>query len=403
MNKLLLETQLVDVALLEAKENAPLPEGVIARLKIGVAARAGQKTGNGRIYPESLMLRESKLLEAKSSSGLVMMNADHPTSLHNGAGAPICGPNGVAAILRKISFNESNGHLSLDEVDIVDTTAGRDVKAIIKAGGKLGVSTRGSGTGKPGKYKNSSGETLEGIIIQDDFCLESLDFCTNPSVTIARVDEIRENMEMPEDKHMLTLETLKKDHPDLVQQIQESAVENKKTELLETVSEKLSARENEIREELAQEWAEEKSTLESRVKELTTINESLKKDKELVTAGESEMLKDVKKQLSETKARLDKKEALEYVTENTKSHPHAAAIRERCKDVNTVAEAKTLLESTIKLLDDVGKNVKDLNGTDNTNGKGVVHEKDPNKDVVTESQNSEPTAKDKARVLAGLA
>ncbi len=124
-------------------------------------AQADQKNANGRIYPRSLLQREIGRLQNEITSGGFLGTADHPKSGGTELG-------NVSHIVRKMWMDE--GGRGWAELGILDTQKGKDLKTIIKAGGRLGVSTRGFGT-----MDKSTG------IVKDDYKLAGLDIVSNPS------------------------------------------------------------------------------------------------------------------------------------------------------------------------------------------------------------------------------
>ncbi len=124
-------------------------------------AQSDQKNANGRIYPKVLLQREIGRLQNEISSGGFLGTADHPKSGNTELG-------NVSHIVRKMWMDE--GGRGWAELGILDTQKGKDLKTIIKAGGRLGVSTRGFGT-----MEKSTG------IVKDDYKLAGLDIVSNPS------------------------------------------------------------------------------------------------------------------------------------------------------------------------------------------------------------------------------
>lgn len=403
MSELILEHYTVQAELLQESEADPLPEGVIARAKFSTASICEEKNGNGRIYPKSVFTKNMKAFMERCANGEVMMNADHPVAIGENLPTPaVAGHAVVAGILRKVTFNEGTNTLSLDQVDIPDTTAGRDVKAIMKAKGKIGVSSRGYGTSRDGKYKTADGRELEGKIINDDYFMESYDFVTKPSVKPAKVSEFRESEEPIKEQVMeITLESLTKENPALLKKIQEEAVALKKSELLEALKTKIADREKEIKAELQVEYLTKEKTFTKQLNENKLVIEALTKDKEMLANAESKTVKELNEKFDELNARVQHGEAIEWLTENAKGHTFGAEIIERCKDVKTVAEAQAQFESAKSLLDAASKKSAAM-----LEGKGFVKNPDA---PITEEKNAPvvpaPVVNEsvsKARRLAGV-
>src|ERR1700744_5121181 len=124
-------TSFFPLRILESKE---VEEGgrKLFRVK-GVFQRADEVNANGRIYPSKLMEREHHALNERITSGeSVFMQADHPDD-----GVPRM--ENAVAILNKIHFDPTSKEV-VGEADIVPTRKGNDLKEIIRAGGKVGIS-----------------------------------------------------------------------------------------------------------------------------------------------------------------------------------------------------------------------------------------------------------------------
>lgn len=378
--KTFVETSYVKMDVLESES---LPRGVIAQLTFPAATIADKKNSNGRIYPKSLMMESVLEATSRAAEGLMLMNADHPDPDRKIAGGQIAGPSGIAGIVSKISFNESTGGTLL-VVNVPDTTAGRDIKAIAAAGGKVGVSSRGKGTSQQGKYKTESGEELEGEILQKGFILETYDFVTTPSVTSARHTEMRESVESKEeDITTMDLDTFKNDHPELFESICEAAVDEKKEMLLEAVTAKISEKEDEIRSEIEEAYTDKLEELEEENRSLRKITEGLKKDKVLLEGVSKKQSSTVESELRNMKARLDKKEVNEWLAVKTKDHMFAEEILKRCETCDTIAEAEIVFKDVDSLLKIAGKKNKQI-----SEGKGIKNVDevaDKADDVTTES------------------
>ena len=106
--------------------------------------QSDEKNGNGRIYPRALMKREVNRVSKDISDGRMLGSADHP----KGGNTEL---NSVSHIVTKMKLDDAGKGWA--ELKIMDTTAGKNLKTIIKSGGKLGVSTRGFGTQNPDTKK----------------------------------------------------------------------------------------------------------------------------------------------------------------------------------------------------------------------------------------------------------
>ena len=141
-----------------------------------------EKNANGRIYTRKVMEREVNRVSKDIADGKFLGSADHPKSGNTEL-------NSVSHIVKKMWIEkDGRGWASLS---ILDTTAGKNLKTIIKSGGKLGISTRGFGT--------FSKETSK---VNDDYKLSGLDIVANPSYKAGTFsqDNIFESVDLSEKK-----------------------------------------------------------------------------------------------------------------------------------------------------------------------------------------------------------
>ena len=126
--------------------------------------QADEKTINGRLYSKPLLQREVDRIQKAVESGAFIGTGDHPKS----------GLSDIATashLVKKIWLGE--GGRGWAQIKVLDTDRGRNIQSLIKAGARLGISTRGFGTtGKNGQ-------------VLDDFKLTGIDIVLNPSVKSA--------------------------------------------------------------------------------------------------------------------------------------------------------------------------------------------------------------------------
>ena len=134
-------------------------DGNITKVRVRFS-QADEKNGNGRTYPLALWNREvSRIQDDINAGGMLGMSA-HPKDGVTDAGD-------VSHIVKKLWMDGKTGWA---ELAILDTTKGKNLKTIMKAGGRLAVSTRGFGTSD----KDSG-------VVNDDYKLDNLDIVVNPS------------------------------------------------------------------------------------------------------------------------------------------------------------------------------------------------------------------------------
>ena len=159
------------------KENKPL-------IVTGVLQRAEAKNQNERVYPKDILEREiERYIEGPIAENRAMGELDHPeSSIIN---------------LQNVSHNIKDcwweGDDVMGEVEILDTPAGKILKALFAAGIVVGISSRGLGSVE----ENLNEGTLE---VQDDFELLCWDFVSTPSTHGAYVAPVNVNVNINESK-----------------------------------------------------------------------------------------------------------------------------------------------------------------------------------------------------------
>ena len=153
------------------KENKPL-------IVSGVIQRAEAKNQNERVYPRNVLEREiQKYIDGPIKDRRAMGELDHPES-------SVVNLQNVSHNIKKCWWE---GDDVMGEFEVLDTPAGKILKALFAAGLMLGVSSRGMGSVE----ENLNEGTLE---VQDDFELVCWDFVSNPSTHGAYVAPTRGKM-----------------------------------------------------------------------------------------------------------------------------------------------------------------------------------------------------------------
>ena len=130
----------------------------------GVMQRAEAQNGNGRVYPMRVLEREvenyKKLVKEKRALG----ELDHPeSSIVNLANA--------SHMVMAVWFE---GKDVMGKIKVLDTPAGKTLRALVEVGCQVGISSRGLGT-----VDESSGAAT----VNDDFQLICFDMVSEPSTT----------------------------------------------------------------------------------------------------------------------------------------------------------------------------------------------------------------------------
>lgn len=137
----------------------------------GIAAVANTINGNNRVYPRSILQREVEKMKTKLEQSDTAGLVDHP--------AWSASISDIGLKFTNVWMEEDNVHFN---AEIVDTQRGRDLAAVVKAGIRVGISSRGMGTFRTGMWEGQSTK-----IVNEDFSLESYDAVVNPSAYNARI------------------------------------------------------------------------------------------------------------------------------------------------------------------------------------------------------------------------
>ena len=129
----------------------------------GVFQRADEANKNKRIYPRDLLEREMNRLAESISGRSLLGELDHPAydnvKLSN-----------VSHLVTKL---EMKGSEMIGEAEILSTPAGQVVRALIRDGVAVGISSRGSGSLSEDAAGNS--------YVNEDFKLTTFDLVADPS------------------------------------------------------------------------------------------------------------------------------------------------------------------------------------------------------------------------------
>lgn len=138
----------------------------------GLFIQGDVKNQNGRVYPQNEIRRAVESVQSRLSKGeTVLGELDHPEQLQINLDR-------VSHIITEMSCQGSNG---IGKLKIIDTPMGNIARALLKAGAKLGVSSRGSGD------VNESGEV-------SGFDIVTVDIVAQPSAPDAYPKTIYESL-----------------------------------------------------------------------------------------------------------------------------------------------------------------------------------------------------------------
>lgn len=175
---------------LPVKENREM----VLKLKVG---HFGIVNRNNRYYPPDIGRREVKKLEEKINARATFSNDQHPRREKGADGKvkmvdlPTFGS--TTFIPYNISVNEAGEVFSVGVVPKTD--AGKNYAAVIRAGGRPGVSTRGNGSLERKKIKLNEKEEKEVDVVKEDFRLDTFDTVIDQSVADAGIRMISESQQ----------------------------------------------------------------------------------------------------------------------------------------------------------------------------------------------------------------
>ena len=175
MKQVLIETIPFNVSPIQLTEGMKAPSG--NPMVQGILATAEVKNGNGRYYSKDLWEREINKYMDVVKENRATGELDHPEST-------IINLKNVSHIIRNIWWD---GDKVIGKLEILPTTSGNILMALIQNNVMVGVSSRGMGS-----LKEISEGTLE---VQDDFELLCWDFVSTPSNPGSYMNLIREGKE----------------------------------------------------------------------------------------------------------------------------------------------------------------------------------------------------------------
>ena len=150
--------------LTESEKNLVNEHGAV--FLTGIIQCAGQKNGNGRIYPENVLRREVQSYQKIINEHRALGELDHPED-------SVINLRNVSHMVTQCWWDGQN---VMGKIRALDTPAGNILKSLANSGVSLGISSRGMGSVQEGK---------EGTIVEDDFQLICFDIVSEPSTTNA--------------------------------------------------------------------------------------------------------------------------------------------------------------------------------------------------------------------------
>jgi len=179
----------------------------------GPVGKVDVKNRNGRVYPREVMEREIPKLLAESNRTYRLGAVDHPTT----------GSSITDLAIKYTDMFIDNDNTVIAEMEIIPTHKGQDLEKLVRAGIEVGMSSRGAGETKYGKWKDGT----EALIVGNDYDLVTFDAVVNPSVAEARVKQMENHQAVLE-----RVDTLLEADPTVLDRIIEQ-LESSSEELVE--------------------------------------------------------------------------------------------------------------------------------------------------------------------------
>jgi hypothetical protein len=407
MKKEFLEVQWFEQMKLDTLEESGNKKYIIS----GPFTRTDFPNGNNRVYPRDVMQKAIEALRPKVEAGRVRMMVDHP--------AWEASMRSVGAIVLEISDVDGAGY-AYYKAQIIDTAAGKDLKAIVDAGGKLGVSTRGYGAAAYDQEFPPFAGKFD--VIQPGFDLRTFDFVDDPSVSDTEAYcQIESNRRS---NPMKTIDELKSAYPELMESFKASVIES---EVKKAVDESVAKAEAEKTTLVAEKEAvvESNKKLSETVKslsesikavcpELFTVVEESKlveeansavsqKDKELAEA-KAEVAK-LNEEIQGIKASAAKEARDAQIKQLEATHTNVFKLKsfegifENCV---TVDEVNAVFEKNFELYKQIKSEANDPAPAKSVVEGSVKPEQTAPNGGLTEAQYADYTARNRQRKLSGM-
>lgn len=348
-------------ALVEVQTTAPsvVESDGNATYVSGIASVVEHKNRNGRVYPRAVMERAIEDARQKISEGAFLGELDHPE-------------NGAYGSLDRTAVRFTDLFFEGDVVKfrgvILETKAGRNLKALLQGGVKVGMSTRGAGTLIKEKR---NGEDV--LVVGPDYQLFGIDAVNVPSsekgvMSLQESLEEKLNQTLKGQETMpLTLDELKEQHKDLYEQF--------RNKVLSEVHAEMDA----LRKKL--------SESEQKVQQLESIKREVLGDENKPATAIVATLESLQTQLAEMKAALDEsqqalqaekeraarqKELTELYEKTVSGHRYETNLRKYVQLEEGVTPEKLLedIEFFTRMFDDL--KVVSVPTNEKSAGKGIV-------------------------------
>jgi hypothetical protein len=385
-----------------------LTEGEDNSLKLltikGTASRGDMFNKNNRMYPTKVLKKVAEKLQPTLKSGKFTGQLDHPGWFDDG---------GLQKTAIKFTKLWMDGDDLRFEGNVIPTTPGKELEVLLRAGVGIGMSTRGYGTVLP--YKNKNGkEDAKRTVIQDDFELVGVDAVLNESNKYGKVSQF-EQMKGGH-KVELTLEQLKTDYPELVEELSGELTTSinadfdtkVKAEVDKQVADQTEALKDSIKAEMSesQDVKDAKDFINKLVESIKPfipgqeeyVNTEKQKEIDALTdqlAQATETAKTTQTELDALKEEKDAAEAQQKVADHVASkvegHRFSAQLKDRLSKCTTVEDVDATFDAEVSYIESLVKAV-------DPKGEGFA---EGNKDDDATSTKGD-TEKERQRKLAGI-
>ncbi len=401
--ELLRETPIFEEIVIEDITEQDVSDGMrLLKIK-GVASRGDIFNRNNRMYPTKVLKNVSEKVQPLIKKGKLTGQLDHP-SFWGGQGD-------LERTAIKFTNMWMEGNDLMFEGNVIPTTPGKELEAILRAKVGVGMSTRGYGTLLP--FKKNGKEDSKKRVVQDDYELYGVDAVLNESNQHSKIAQF-ENKEGGIDVE-LTLETLKAEHPEVVKELEQELTSKIEADFDQKVSEAVEAKLEEQKETVKKEVMESEEVKnlqefansvvdmvkplmpgqqEYEESKLAKENEELKAQVETANAEKDKAVSEAEALKSEKAEAEQKAEVAKYVDQKVEGHRFAESLRKRLSTCSTVEEVDSKFDEEVAYIESFIKPVEDPKGEGKVDPKS---EDDSTKENTTLSEE-----KARQRRLAGL-
>ncbi len=371
-------------------------------LKIsGIASRGDMFNRNKRMYPTKVLKKVAEKVQPLLKKGKLTGQVDHP------------GYFGDKGDLERTAIKFTRMWVEGDDLkfegNVIPTTPGKELAVLLQSKVGVGMSTRGYGTMLP--YKNKNGkEDLDKMVVQDDFELLGVDAVLNESNKYGKISQFEH--EEGGNNVELNLETLKKDYPELVEEltkeVSEDVTKDFDSKVAVAVEAKVAEQKEAIRAEVMEsdEIAGMKTLINSMIESVKPFvpgqqeYEESQKQKEideltakLATAEENRTANERKLQEMEAEQALHelKAKVSEHVDAKVAGHRFAGQLKARLSECATVEDVDAMFDKEVAYIESLTKEKDDPTGT----GIVIPESKDDSTQVLDKE-------KERQRKLAGI-